>query len=166
MSVELKLDLIYETHESIKELILNLSPLLFISHRINAAAENITSIHKIEVPEKQESKFNSRYKKLIKMKQICDAHSEKWNPLNSNPKQNSKPGEEYEKVCQSLVEKLDILLADYDAFYEEFFIDIYDCYFCCFEEDYEDQILNRFEEKINHITTLRDDLYKIYLGLI
>jgi DNA polymerase III epsilon subunit family exonuclease len=116
--------------------------------------------------EKQAAKFNSRYKKLIKMKQNCDAHSEKWIPLNSNPKQNSKPGEEYEKACQSLVEKLDILLADYDAFYEEFFIDIYDCYFCCFEEDYEDQILNRFEEKINHITTLRDDLYKIYLDLI
>jgi DNA polymerase III epsilon subunit-like protein len=115
--------------------------------------------------EKQAAKFSSRYKKLIKMKQICDAHSEKWIALNPNPQKNSKT-REYEEACQSLVEKLDILLAGYDAFYEEFFIDINDCYFCCFEEDYEDQIHNGFEEKINNITTLRDDLYKIYLGLI
>jgi DNA polymerase III epsilon subunit family exonuclease len=116
--------------------------------------------------ENQAAKFSSRYKKLIKMKQICIAHSEKWIPLNSNHKQNSKPEEEYEDACQSLVEKLDILLADYDAFYEEFFIDINDCYFCCFEEDYEDQILNRFEQSIDHITILRNELYKIYLSLI
>jgi DNA polymerase III epsilon subunit family exonuclease len=116
--------------------------------------------------EKQAAKFSSRYKKLINLRQICDAHSAKWKGLDSILKENSNLKEEYEQACQSLAEKLDVLLADYDAFNEEFFIDISKCYFCCCEEDYEDEILYRFEKRIEHITTLRDELYEKYLGLI
>ena len=116
--------------------------------------------------EKQAAKFSSRYKKLINLRQICDTHSAKWKGLDTILKENSNLKVEYEQACQSLAEKLDVSLADYDAFDEEFFIDINKCYFCCCEEDYEDEILYRFEKRVEHITTLRDELYKIYLSLI
>jgi DNA polymerase III epsilon subunit family exonuclease len=116
--------------------------------------------------EKQVDKFSARYKKLINLRQINDAHNTRWNALKHILNKNTELQEDYEKACQSIVEKLDVALADYDAFSEDFFIDIDKCYFCCCEESYTDQINERFDKRIEHITNLRNDLYKAYLDLL
>lgn len=116
--------------------------------------------------EKEAVKFNPQLKKLKSLKDACFKHAEKWKNIKHPQSNIHENQEEFKKACLSLVEQLDFTLADYDAFYGEFYIDIDKCSFCCYEEVYKEQIKNRFADRIKHITALRNDLYKIYLDLV
>jgi DNA polymerase III epsilon subunit family exonuclease len=116
--------------------------------------------------ERESAKFNAQFKKLKTLKEACFGHTEKWKNIQHAQNKGNENQEEFITACQSLVERLDFTLADYDGFRGEFYIDIEKCSFCCYEEIYKEQIDNRLTDRIKHITALRNDLYKIYLDLI
>lgn len=116
--------------------------------------------------EKQAAKFSTQYRNLKALKELSLTYIRIRKNLNQTTNLNQDSKSEYEKLCQSLENQLDLSLADFDAAYDEFYIDIEECFFCCFESSYKDQITNRFEDRIKHITALRNELYKTYVELI
>ena len=112
--------------------------------------------------ENRAKKFTPKYKKLLILKEYYESYLKKWDGFNPESPKNHNSVDKFYKEKDLLVDKIDFTLADFDLFVENFEIEISECFFCCCEDSYIDMIEEKFNERIEHITNLRDELYLVY----